>query len=301
MTQGTMSEARATATGPPEGAVREGAVPEGALHTALATPTEAFDALYVYAAPALVQQAYALSGRRRLAREAVEHAFHLAWDRWPEVAVDRDPAGWVRAATYEYALSPWHRLRPAHRHPDPPSGPEGPTRALREALLELPAPYRRTLLLFDGLGMGLPEVAAETEASTPAAGHRLLHARAALAERVPELAEPEPLRERLRELLTEGAATEPATPRTVRAGGERRVRLWTRGSIALSALIVAAIAFSLATAPTSYEPPLAPGEAVADVPVLSGPQKLTPEAKRLRARLTAEPVTGPPRLTPDAH
>uniref|UniRef100_UPI0011801B72 helix-turn-helix domain-containing protein n=1 Tax=Streptomyces sp. NRRL B-24572 TaxID=1962156 RepID=UPI0011801B72 len=73
------------------------------------TPEEAFDALYAYIAPGLVHQTYLLTGRRGLSREAVEHAFHHAWQRWPEVAVDADPAGWVRAAAYEYALSPWHR------------------------------------------------------------------------------------------------------------------------------------------------------------------------------------------------
>ncbi|MER7829070.1 sigma factor-like helix-turn-helix DNA-binding protein [Streptomyces sp. NPDC095602] len=264
------------------------------------TPVEAFDALYTYAAPALVRQAYALCGRRRLAREAVEYAFHQAWDRWPEVAVDRDPAGWVRAVAHDYALSPWHRLRRAHRYPDPPSGP-GPVRAVRDAMLELPPSYRRTLLLYDGLGVGLPEVAAETEASSPAAAHRLVHARDAVAERVPALADPDVLRLRLGELLGQGAATVLATPKAVRAGGERRVWLWTRGTAALSALIVAATAFTLATAPTRYEPPLAPGEAVAGVPVLSGPEHRTPEDGWLRAHLDRQPVTGPHRLLPSPH
>lgn len=70
------------------------------------TPEGAFDALYAHAAPGLVHQTYLLTGRRGLSRESVEHAFLLAWQRWPEVAVDRDPVGWVRAAAYEYALSP---------------------------------------------------------------------------------------------------------------------------------------------------------------------------------------------------
>ncbi|MDX2784892.1 RNA polymerase subunit sigma-70, partial [Streptomyces caniscabiei] len=74
------------------------------------TPAQAFDALYAYCAPTLVQQTYLLTGQRRLAREAVERAFQLAWHRWPEVAVDRDPAGWVRAAAHDYALSPWRRV-----------------------------------------------------------------------------------------------------------------------------------------------------------------------------------------------
>ncbi|OEV14673.1 helix-turn-helix domain-containing protein, partial [Streptomyces nanshensis] len=160
-----------------------GAVPEAPR----LSPEEAFDALYAHAAPGLVRQTYLLTGRRRLARESVERAFQLAWHRWPEVAVDRDPAGWVRAAAYEYAMSPWHRLRRAHRHPDaPPTEPA--RRALFEALLDLPPAYRRTLLLYDGIGLDLPETAAETEASTPAAAGRLEVARAALAERLPELA-----------------------------------------------------------------------------------------------------------------
>ncbi|KIF72585.1 hypothetical protein HY68_06360, partial [Streptomyces sp. AcH 505] len=100
------------------------------------TAEQAFDALYAYAAPALVRQTYLLTGRRALSQESVERAFHLAWHRWPEVAVDRDPAGWVRAAAYEYALSPWHRLRLSHRRPDPAAAAaEREGRPLREALL----------------------------------------------------------------------------------------------------------------------------------------------------------------------
>jgi DNA-directed RNA polymerase specialized sigma24 family protein len=277
---------------PSDGSGAEPAVPSDAF--------EAFDALYAYAAPALVQQAYLLTGRQKLSREAVEYAFHLAWERWPEVAVDRDPAGWVRVATHEYALSPWHRLRRAHRHPDAPATDRA-AQELHTALLELPPAYRRALLLYDGLGLGLPETAAETEASTPATGNRVLHARELLAERIPELADPQRLHERLVALLAKGPAVVPAPPRTVRTGSERRIRLWTRGAVALTAVVVAATAFTLATAPTAYQPPLAPGEPVAGVPVLGGPQRLTPQDEALRDRLRAEPVTGPARLVPDPH
>lgn len=87
-------------------------------------PAEAFDALYARAARDLARQAYLLTGRGALALEAVEKAFVQAWARWPEVATDPDPVGWVRAIVYEYALSPWHRFRRAHRHPDkPPPNP----------------------------------------------------------------------------------------------------------------------------------------------------------------------------------
>lgn len=163
------------------------------------TPAQAFDALYAFCAPALVRQTYLLTGRRELARESVERAFELAWHRWPEVAVDRDPAGWVRATAHEIALSPWHQLRPRHRSPEPPPA-DAADRALLDVLLNLPPMHRRTLLLYDGVGLDLPETAAETEASTPAAANRLLHAREAVAARLPELAVPQELHRRLAEL-----------------------------------------------------------------------------------------------------
>ncbi|MEE1756118.1 RNA polymerase sigma factor [Streptomyces sp. SP18CS02] len=264
------------------------------------TPLDAFDALYAYAAPVLVQQAYLLTGRRRLAREAVEYAFHVAWERWPEVATDRDPAGWVRAVAHEYALSPWHRLRRAHRRPDASvGGCSEPT--LRSAVLDLPPAYRRTLLLYDGLGMDLPDTAAETEASTPAAAGRLTHARSVVAGRLPELGDPAVLHERLTELLGSGPAMVPAPARAVRVGSERRARFWTRAAISFTTLIVGATAFTVLTAPTGYQAPLAPGEPIGGSPVLSGPERPTPQNEALHDKLRSAPVTGPARLLPDAR
>ncbi|MGW5419625.1 helix-turn-helix domain-containing protein [Streptomyces sp. NPDC003943] len=261
------------------------------------TPEDAFDALYAYAAPGLVHQTYLLTGRRRLSRESVEHAFHHAWQHWPEVARDRDPVGWVRAAAYEYALSPWHRFRRRHRHPDAPPT-EASRRALLGALLDLPAPYRRTVLLYDGLGLDLPETAAETEASTPATGNRLLHARTVIAQRVPELAEPEALQQRLGALVAEAPTATLPEARAVRAGSERRSRLLTRAVLGVTAALIAATAFTVVTAPTRYIPVNAPGEVVEGVPVRGGPQKLRPEDKVLRQLLRTAPNPGPERLVP---
>ncbi|AJF66881.1 helix-turn-helix domain-containing protein [Streptomyces vietnamensis] len=261
------------------------------------TPEEAFDALYAYIAPGLVHQTYLLTGRRGLSREAVEHAFHHAWQRWPEVAVDADPAGWVRAAAYEYALSPWHRLRRAHKHPDAPPAEAG-HRALLGALLDLPPAYRRTVLLYDGLGLDLPETAAETEASTPAAANRLLHARTVIAKQVPELAAPEDLHRRLSALVAEAPAAALPAARAVRTGSERRARTWTRAVLGVTAILIAVTGFTVATAPTRYIPVNAPGETVNGVPVRGGPQKLRPEDVELRNKLRSEPNPGPERLVP---
>ncbi|MFF4904398.1 RNA polymerase subunit sigma-70 [Streptomyces sp. NPDC001260] len=260
------------------------------------TPAQAFDALYAFCAPALVRQTYLLTGRRELARESVERAFQLAWQRWPEVARDRDPAGWVRAAAYDCALSPWHRFRPRYRHPEaPPADPFD--RTLLAALLELPPPYRRTLLLYDGVGLDLPETAAETEASTPAAAGRLLHAREVVAARLPDLADPPELRHRLAAL----AATErlrAAKPPRVRTGSERRTRFWTHAAIAFTVALIGTTSFALRTAPTHYEPPVAAGRAIEGLPPRVSQGALSDEEAELRAKLRRETANGPERLVP---
>ncbi|WP_328895889.1 helix-turn-helix domain-containing protein [Streptomyces sp. NBC_00236] len=270
------------------------------------SPAEAFDALYRHTAAALYRQTYLLTGRRALSREAVGKAFELAWQRWPEVAVDRDPVGWVRAAAYEHAMSPWHRLRREHRHPDPPPEAPGP-RALLDALLALPPSYRRTLLLHDGVGLGLPETAAETEASTPAAAGRLVTARAAVAEQLPELAEPPTPAEQsalLHEHLGALALAQPASslpvPDLIRTGSERKAQLWTRAAIAFTVLLIGLTLITLATAPRRYETPQSPPQRVEGVPPLGGPQKLTPQDKKLQKKLGGELVRGPGRLVPRA-
>ncbi|MFG3030953.1 helix-turn-helix domain-containing protein [Streptomyces sp. NPDC048253] len=263
------------------------------------TPAQAFDALYAFCAPALVRQAYLLSGRRELARESVERAFQVAWQRWPEVAVDRDPAGWVRATAYEYALSPWHRFRPRYRHPEPPPS-DAADRALLDVLLTLPTPYRRTLLLYDGVGLDLPETAAETEASTPAAANRLLHAREAVAARLPELASPSALHRRLAEVAS-AERLRAAEPTTVRAGSEQRARFWTRAAIAFTVAIISATALTVRTAPTRYEPAVPPGETVQGVPPRSAPGTLSDAELNLRAKLRSGIQHGPQRLIPLAE
>ncbi|MFF9374192.1 RNA polymerase sigma factor [Streptomyces griseoluteus] len=266
-------------------------------NTALSlTPDQAFDALYAFCAPALVRQTYLLTGRRELAREAVERAFQAAWQRWPEVARDRDPGGWVRATAYEYALSPWHAFRPRYRTAEPP--PADPdARALLKALLRLPPSYRRTLVLYDGVGLDLPETAAETEASTPAAAGRLTRAREAVAAQVPALADPAVLHRRLMELASTERLRADA-PTTVRISGERRNAFWTRAAIAFTVAVIGATGLTLRTAPTHYEAPVAPAQAVQGVPPAPALGPLSRAERALRAKLRREMGNGPARLAP---
>ncbi|MFI7500356.1 RNA polymerase sigma factor [Streptomyces sp. NPDC049687] len=260
------------------------------------TPAQAFDALYAFCAPALVRQTYLLCGRRELARESVEQAFRLAWQRWPTVAVDRDPTSWVRAAAYDYALSPWHRFRPRFRHPEPPP-PDAADRALLAVLLALPPSYRRTLVLYDGVGLDLPETAAETEASTRATAHRLLHAREAVAARLPGLADPAVLHRRLAEVASAERLRAARSP-AVRADSERRARFWTRAAIAFTVAIIGATALTVRTAPTQYDPPVPPGETVEGIPPRAAPGALSDKQLALRKKLRSATANGPERLLP---
>ncbi|MEU6447879.1 helix-turn-helix domain-containing protein [Streptomyces sp. NPDC046979] len=270
--------------------------PEPAPEPVALTPAQAFDALYEFGTPALVRQTFLLTGRRELARESVERAFQTAWENWPEVARDRDPVGWVRAVAYEYALSPWQRFRPRNRHPEPPPADPG-DRTLLNTLLRLPPRHRRTLLLYDGVGLDLPETAAETEASTPATANRLLNARRAMADRLPELADPEVLHRRLAEVAS-NERLRAAKPPTVRVGSERRARFWTRAAIAFTAALIGTTALTLRTAPTHYEPPVSPGETVRGVPPKMAPGALSDEELELRQKLRDQMQDGPERLTP---
>ncbi|MER6839417.1 sigma factor-like helix-turn-helix DNA-binding protein [Streptomyces platensis] len=225
----------------------------------------AFDDLHTRHAAALAQQAYLLTGRPWLARRAVERGFRLAWQRWPEVAVDPDPAGWVRAAVYEYALTPWHQYCPGlrtDRGPRNASAAVPSDRALSAALLSLPAPYRRVLLLHDVVGLGPDETAAEIEASVPAAAARLAHARERLAELLPGLGldRQPPVRQReiLRARITalpNVAPTAPLTAEDVRSGSERSARRITRAAFGGTGLFALVTLVMMALTPAPYTPP----------------------------------------------
>ncbi|OEJ93740.1 sigma factor-like helix-turn-helix DNA-binding protein [Streptomyces thermolilacinus] len=208
------------------------------------TPVESFDTLYAEVAPALVHQTYLLTGRRRHAFDSVEHAFQRAWEHWPEVSHDPDPVAWVRAQAYEYALAPWHRYRRRPRRPvTPPADPA------HRALLELPPPYRRTVLLCDGLGLSVEEAAEECAASVPATVSRLRHARAGLAREVAGFADPDDLRAWLSELVASVSTATLPLARSVRTGSERRVRALTRAVYGLTAVLLGAVVFSAVGAP----------------------------------------------------
>ncbi|MCQ4209893.1 sigma factor-like helix-turn-helix DNA-binding protein [Streptomyces longispororuber] len=215
----------------------------GAERQAALTPTAAFDALYVFAAPGLIRETYVLTGTRPLAFESVEYAFRHAWQRWPEVARDMDPVGWVRAQAHDYALSPWHRIRRVFsgRTAMPDGVPWAP-------VLELPPWQRRVVVLCDGLGMSVSEAAAEMEASTGATRGRLARAHAALTECGTGCSVDE-VRQSVADCVEDTSASTVAHPESVRECSERRVRIMVRTVYMAVSLLAALVAFFILAAP----------------------------------------------------
>ncbi|WBB63645.1 hypothetical protein O7599_14465 [Streptomyces sp. WMMC500] len=258
-----------------------------AAGTTAAAAEAAYDALYQRCAADVTRHTYLLTGDHALTREAVEHAFHLAWERWPEVASDRDPPGWLRAAAFAYVQEPWEwlraRWRRRARRAEEPGGDEASggagtrggdeacgaeeDRRVFAALRALPESYRSAVVVYDVVGLDLPEAAAELEASTLAAAGRLTHAHEALADAVPELRAlpPRERAEELRARLRRFAAAQPIRtlpPGAARHRSERRTDRQLRRYALLGAAIflVAAVvsvlgAFETRDRATSPAPP----------------------------------------------
>ncbi|MEY9941036.1 DNA-directed RNA polymerase specialized sigma24 family protein [Streptacidiphilus sp. MAP5-52] len=256
----------------------------------MATPmptAETFDALYRDAGPRLVQQTYLLTGSQHRAAHCVRRAFQQAWTDWRIVSLDSSPEGWVRAAAFELALSPWHRggprmqhlLRLPHRHLTPAAAPKadpkaaaqadpeqaGSDKALMKALMRLPRPQRRALVLHDVIGLDWAQTAAEVEGSTPVTFGRVARGRRALAEAVPGVVGSDPeqsgfgrrLGARLRRTAERGCAgmeplTAPGVTRT-------RARLHDHGLTLASGVLTLATAGGLA-ASLLWGTPMHPAE-----------------------------------------
>ncbi|NLU72346.1 hypothetical protein HCC61_06570 [Streptomyces sp. HNM0575] len=259
-------------------------------------------------APALVRQAFLLCGSPRLARRSVAHAFRLAWRRWPRVAVDPDPAGWVRAVAYRHALAPWRHFRlpgllrreRAMRHVPPRDRP------LLDALLRLPPAYRAALLLHDGLGLALDDTAAEVEAGTAAASGRIRHAREALAAQVPAphdvRAHDVPAAREIAPWLRELAAPQPAVlppPRRVRRSGEARAWCATAAALGLvTALFAAGFALCTPHEESDAPPPRAPAPGSAYRPGSAHRPGPRPDSVRPSATLAPDRRPGRPGSAP---
>ncbi|QMU79252.1 hypothetical protein GXW83_29655 [Streptacidiphilus sp. PB12-B1b] len=224
-----------------------------------------FARLHDTAAVRLIRQTYLLTGSPERAADCVRRAFEQAWAEWAAVGLDVSPEGWVRAAAFDLALSPWQRgnlrLRSLlHRPGGPPTVPavvvepqelRADDRALVAALLRLPRAHRRALVLHDAIGLDWKQTSTETESTTPTAYRRVVLARASLAEAVPGLTGANPLARgfgrRLGGLLRTAAVRacpEPATgagPDALQRRSARRERTLTVGAATVTLAVAGAL------------------------------------------------------------
>ena len=125
----------------------------------------AYDAFYSGSWGRLFGQAYVLTGDRETAQDLTQEALLRAWRRWDRIAGYEDPEGWTRRVLHNLCIESWRRgrTRSAHRAVEAPAAPDAPVHhhQLAQAMRDLPGDQARALLLHDGLGMTVPETAAE--------------------------------------------------------------------------------------------------------------------------------------------
>lgn len=119
------------------------------------------------------------------------------------------------------------------------------SRELIPALRRLTGPQRQAVVLYDLVGLDLPDTAAEAQASTPATAARLIRAHHALARSVPELSAMAPeqpaFSEKLASLLREEATSQqfrPVPPARIRGEAEQRDRRLLQCTAALTGSLV---------------------------------------------------------------
>jgi RNA polymerase sigma-70 factor (ECF subfamily) len=143
----------------------ESAVVE-AVATAAGTAVS-FDAFFRDAGSRMVSFAFLLTGDLPLAQDLAQESLARAWQHWPDVGSYADPEAWARRVCHNLAVSHWRRVRLAlgvHHLRDRERVTPGPSPQhvlLAAALRSLPSSQRQALVLHDGLGYTVAEVAAE--------------------------------------------------------------------------------------------------------------------------------------------
>jgi RNA polymerase sigma-70 factor (ECF subfamily) len=127
---------------------------------------ERFDSFFNEVWPRLQGQAYALTGSRELAQDLTQEALFRAWRNWDTVAVFENPEAWARKVLHNLCIASWRKTRrqPSKHQTVVHSQIPEPHEEIAAAMRSLPGVQARALLLHDGLGMTVSEVAEELKA-----------------------------------------------------------------------------------------------------------------------------------------
>jgi RNA polymerase sigma-70 factor (ECF subfamily) len=126
-----------------------------------------FDTFFRATCPGLVGLGYVLTGDGAQAQDLAQETLTRAWQRWDQVRAYDQPAAWCRRVLLNLATSEWRkaRRRSGTVAPEPaaPREPDLEALSLARALGTLPVGQRHAIVLHDGAGLSVIEVAAQLE------------------------------------------------------------------------------------------------------------------------------------------
>lgn len=143
-----------------------------------------FDAFFRSARTPLVSMAYVLCGDLQAAQDLAQEAFLRTWSRWSRIKNYDDPQAWTRRVLYNLVISHGRSIKVRRRPVELPPSVPPPDEAhlmLAAALRSLPEGQVRALILHDGAGLSVQEVAFEMKVPEGTVKSWLSRGRAAAA------------------------------------------------------------------------------------------------------------------------
>ena len=146
---------------------------------------ETFDVYFREFKRPLLAMAFVLTGDLATAQDLTQEAFLRTWIRWSRVAKYDDPEAWTRRVLYNLAVSKKRgdrvRQQPPGEVPRTTPAPSETHLILATALRSLPEDQVRALVLHDGAGHSISEVASEMKVPEGTVKSWLSRGRAAAA------------------------------------------------------------------------------------------------------------------------
>jgi RNA polymerase sigma-70 factor (ECF subfamily) len=148
-----------------------------------------FDSFFDESWRRLQGQAYVLTGSQETAQDLTQEALLRAWRHWDVVSNLENPEAWTRKVLQNLCIESWRRSRRRKPKADVPVHDEIPDShsEIAQAMSSLPGNQARALLLHDGLGLTVPEVATELEVPEGTVKSWLSRSRKVVAERLGQL------------------------------------------------------------------------------------------------------------------
>jgi RNA polymerase sigma-70 factor (ECF subfamily) len=137
---------------------------EAVVSASVDEAADSFDTFFRSSKQPLVSMAYLLTGDMQTAQDLTQEALLRTWSRWKRISKFDDPQAWTRRVLYNLAVSQ-SRLNKTRRQAvvlqRSVPAPDESHLLLASALRGLPENQMRALLLHDGAGISVKDVALE--------------------------------------------------------------------------------------------------------------------------------------------